>query len=173
MKAKMLCLILAACFGITAVGCGPSAKEKDAIGHVLKARYMAMGSSGTTNFQGLGKFRHPVYGFDNRGYLQRLKQIETDTCPMDFRTIWLAYVQTWERFATPNLVEQEQKRLREHATASHIEFNPSILSGGIGNDARNLKDAADKLENQDTSEAFRKVETLCLSRYRLDVLKFE
>lgn len=164
---------MAACLGITVLtGCGESAAHREAIKQVLIDRQAAYKASLIVTSSGLPKHKHYYTNLNNVGFTDSIKKISFDKCPKDFRTSWLNYVQTWERFAEPSKTEQDERRLRENATSQHFEVNPTVMSLKTGSDRRNLKEAATALENQDTLAAMQILEKVAIS-HGVDALQFE
>jgi len=112
-----------------------------------------------------------------------IKQIDTSNCPNEFQTAWLAYVQAWERYATPSPIERRQRQVLERPTSTslggnlegHAGLGSGVGAGGAvhfesGHD--NNGKLVDFLDREDTSEAWRAVESVAL-KFKVDALKYE
>ena len=58
--------------------------------------------------------------FSGKGYLARIQQIDTAGCPAAFRENWLAYVQSWDRHISYDLLS---------AARDAVEVETSVHDG--------------------------------------------
>jgi hypothetical protein len=160
-------------------GCNREEKDRQAIIKVLQSRMDARDKS-TAFVRTPGK---QVRTLDLPHVLHHLKQIETADCPDEFRTAWLAYIQAWERYASPSSIERRQKQILASPTSRSMGGNlegHAGLGSGVGGglsahyDSTHENNAklAEFLDREDTSEAFRVVESVAL-KYNVDALKYE
>lgn len=162
-----------------AAGCSHEEKNRQSIINVLQARLEARKDS-IVIVHALGC---DVRKFNNLRALHNLKRIDTSDCPNEFQTAWLAYIQAWERFANPSPTERRQKQILASPTSRSIQGNleghaglgagaGAGISGQYSSTHENYAKLAEMYDKEDTSEAFRTVESVAL-KFKVDALKFE
>ncbi len=170
MKAITIKIVAFIALAILAGGCNnQEKKDQETIIKVLQARKVAI-KEGFAIVRVLGRNSKIQ---DRKHTLRNLKQVEMLDCPEEFKEAWLAYIQAWERFATPSPTEQQQKHVLARPTSRSVDAKIGV---GIGahyesTHENNVK-LAEKLEAEDTSEALRLVERVAL-KFKVDALKYE
>jgi hypothetical protein len=174
MKTKTMIARIALVMALAApaVGCNHEEQDRQAIVKALHSRMEARDrNAGFVRQVALPRF------------LRLLKQIDVSDCPNEFQTAWLAYVQAWERYATPSPIERRQRQVLEKPTSvtlgvnleHHVGLGSGIgAGGGVQYESKheNYGKLVEFFDREDTSEAWRAVESVAL-KFKVDALKYE
>jgi hypothetical protein len=108
-------------------------------------------------------------------------QIATSVCPDEFRSAWLAYIQAWERYASPSAIERRQRQILASPTSRSMGGNVEGHGGlGVGGGIsahydtthENNAKLVEFLDREDTAQALRALESVAL-QFKVDALKYE